>query len=80
MNHNKLEVDLTSRQEIAQALKVGKLYNLRQVARITGYCVRYLRMLCHARKVKHQKILARYYMTEQELSEMIKPVSIRKSS
>lgn len=69
--HRKIEGrDVVKRVDLA-----GKeLHDLQAVAKMTGYCVRYLRQLCHRRKVDHHKLLGRYYMTPEEVAALVTPV------
>ena len=69
---NVLTIDGT--KTVRAMLAARQLYNLRGVAKATGYCVTYLRRLCHVRAVAHHRLLGRYYMTPAEVSALIKPV------
>lgn len=63
-------------KEVAKRVDLAgkELHDLQAVAKMTGYCVRYLRQLCHRRKVDHHKLLGRYYMTPEEVAALVTPV------
>jgi hypothetical protein len=54
-----------------------KLYDMDDVAEISGLHVRYVRQLCRENKVDHHKLLGRYYMTPAEAAALLTPVKSR---
>ena len=69
-----LGVKLTNRNTLDTLVKQNRLYPLEKVSEITTYGVRYLRRLCHAKKIDHHRFLGRYYMTPAEVSALLQPV------
>lgn len=68
---------LSDRNTLAQLLKEKKIYDMDGVSAIVDLCVRYLRRLCHLRKVDHHKLLGRYYMTPAEVASLLTPVKAK---
>ena len=68
-------VKIENRENVNELLKRFALYDMKGAARITHYNVRYLRRLCHNKKVDHQRILGRYYMTAEDVAKLICPVA-----
>lgn len=65
---------LNDRNTLDQLLVEKKLYDMKSAARIVGFHYRYLRRLCHARKVDHHKLLGHYYMTPVEVAALLTPI------
>lgn len=70
----KNEVVLTEKNNFEKLLKEKALFDMKQVAKITGYNYRYLRILCAGQKVDHHKFLGRYYMSPHEVASLLQPV------
>ena len=67
-------VVLSDRNTLARLLREKRLYDVDGIVEITGYCVRYVRQLCRQKKVDHHKLLGRYYMTPDEVADLLTPV------
>ena len=67
-------VELTHRSTLDSLLLSKKLYDMEGVSKITGYCVRYLRRLCHSKKIDHHRFLGRYYLTLPQIQSLLRPV------
>ena len=65
---------LNRRNTLDKLLSGKKLFDIRASARITGYCERYVRQLCREKKINHQRILGRYYMTPADIADLLTPV------
>lgn len=70
-------VVLSDRDTLYKLIAAKQLYDLETVAEIAGYCVRYLRRLCHEGKIDHHKLLGRYYMTPAEVTALLQPVKAK---
>lgn len=70
-------VKITSRTTLRILLAQRKLYDLAGAAKQAGLCVRYLRQLCHTRKIDHHRLLGRYYMTPVEVAALLQPIKAK---
>lgn len=69
-----MEVTLDNRRTLDKLLKDRRLYTTENVAKMTGRTTRYIRRLCHAKFIKHHRILGRYYFTKDEVALLVHPV------
>lgn len=70
-------VILDDRNTVARLLKRRALYDMKGVSEIVDRCPRWLRRLCHDKKIEHLKLLGRYYMTPGQVAALIKPVKAK---